>query len=688
MLEGSRSPDVAGRPSWRLRSANFGIRWLLTLTAILLVAGPILIALKLHENGLEVGSQYAIQTARVSPRDVARWRSVGAGLPTQPPPVVLAYHDIRPARGTSGNRSAPVSGVYNVTPEHLDQQLTSLQDAGYSSLTAAQYIAYLRGGPVRSRSALITFDGSTQGLWSYADQILARHQMHGVSFLSPRAIETHWTRFLSWAEIQRMAGSGRWDFESALNRAALTGHTAGVDRALVALRESIQTFRRHLLGVPRLLTLPMPVRGAAQPLDLAFAARIVQAPFVTEFGNGETLAPPTSRRAAAGKLIGRIEVSRTTDPDKLLRTVASLTGMPVSSAKPLADPDRWTTGILDTSPVAVSRTALRLTVSGSYENAAYLEDSSADWNNYVVDLTVRGLQTSAADGASVIVRVGSRGPLALRLSARSASVIRSRGSSNAVLRHSRLFTATVHRVRVVVRPRLTRFTVDQLVTFAVPAAASPTSAGGIGLSGFRQDTHRPWPVFSGLSIRPATTRSARPDTLKPISLYSPSPLGASSLWVRGPFARAAVRATGHSVQFTGPRIRDFAQFAPGLTSGWTGYVFKAAVEKLGPGDKAYLFARVGSVSQVLAVVGPRLIKVFSGARGAERLIAARALANNSIHRLSVRVLARRTLVTADGTPIVSMAARRGATGGVAVGAKRIQGQSWPRLTAMTVAPIR
>lgn len=215
-----------------------------------------------------------------------------------------------------------------------------MQDAGYSSLTAAQYIAYLRGGPVRSRSALITFDGSTQGLWSYADQILARHQMHGVSFLSPRAIETHWTRFLSWAEIQRMAGSGRWDFESALNRAALTGHTAGVDRALVALRESIQTFRRHLLGVPRLLTLPMPVRGAAQPLDLAFAARIVQAPFVTEFGNGETLAPPTSRRAAAGKLIGRIEVSRTTDPDKLLGTVASLTGMPVSSAQPLADPDR------------------------------------------------------------------------------------------------------------------------------------------------------------------------------------------------------------------------------------------------------------------------------------------------------------------------------------------------------------
>lgn len=688
MLEGSRSLDVARRPSWRRRSANFGIRWLLGLTAILLVMGPILIALKLHENGLEVSSQYAIQTARVSPRDVARWRSVGAGLPAQPPPVVLAYHDIRPAKGTSGNRSALVSGVYNVTPEHLDQQLTSLQDAGYSSLTAAEYIAYLRGGPVRSRSVLITFDGSTQGLWSYADQILARHQMHGVSFLSTRAIQTHWTRFLSWAEIQRMASSRRWDFESALNRAALTGPTAGVDRALIALRESIQTFRRHLLGVPRLLTLPTPVPGAAGPLDLAFAARTAQAPFVAEFSNGGMLAPPTSRRAAAGKLIGRIEVSRSTDPDKLLGTVASLTGVPVSSAKPLADPDQWTTGILDTSPVAVSRTTLRLTGSGSHETVAYLEDSSSDWNNYVVDLTVRGLQTSGADSASVIVRVGSRRPLALRLSARSASVIGFRGSSNPVLRHSRLFTATAHRLRVVVWPRLTLFTVDQLVTFAVPDATSPTSAGGIGLSGYRRDTRRSWPVFSGFSVRPATTRSARPDTLKPISLHSPSPLGASSLWVRGPFARAAVRATGHSVQFTSPRIRDFAQFAPRLTSSWTGYVFKAAVEKLGVGDKAYLFARVGSVSQVLVVVGPRLIKVFSGARSAERLIAARALPNNSIHRLSVRVLARQTLVTADGTPIVSIPAKSGGTGGVAVGAKRLQGQSWPRLTAMTVAPIR
>jgi hypothetical protein len=83
-----------------------------------------------------------------------------------------------------------------------------------------------------------------------------------------------------------------------------------------------------------------------------------------------------------------------------------------------------------------------------------------------------------------------------------------------------------------------------------------------------------------------------------------------------------------------------------------------------------------------------LIKVFSGVHAARRLVLARRLSYATSHRLSLHVLVRVTLVQVDGVTVALVPATPGSTGGVAVGAKRNPGQPWPRLGAITVAPLR
>ena len=61
---------------------------------------------------------------------------------------------------------------------------------------------------------MITFDDGTHGLWTHADKILERHGMHGVAFLITGNVGAKRPYYLSWQEIDRMAASGRWDFQS------------------------------------------------------------------------------------------------------------------------------------------------------------------------------------------------------------------------------------------------------------------------------------------------------------------------------------------------------------------------------------------------------------------------------------------------------------------------------------------
>jgi hypothetical protein len=679
--------DRAGR---QRPYAHFAIRAGLSVAALCLVVIPILFAFRLHENGLQVAPQVQAQPPQPSARDFARWRSAGARLPAHAAPVVLAYHDIRSAKAADGGFGRS-SAAHNVTPGHFDQQLTMLQAAGYRSVTAAEYLAYLAGGALPSRSVLITFDGATQGLWIYADQILGRHHMHGVAFLNPTTIETNWTRHLSWPEVERMRGDGHWDLEAAVSAKTLSGGAGAVkDRMTAALRQSTQVFARHRLGVPRLFTWPAAAADVAPrpqgPLD---ARQIVRAPFAAAFVTGENVAPPASRRAGAEGLTSRISVSRSTEPDQLLATVASSTAIPVAGVNLLSDPKRWTMGVDDGSPVSISGKAVRFTYSGRYEEVAYAARATPDWDDYVIHAILGGLAQPRDNSASILVRVGSEHGITVRVSARSVTIVKTHGAGGAVLRRSPLLPAPVHDVFITVRPGRTLVAIDHLVTVTVPAPGGVRATGGVGLAAFRKSGRAAWPTFSALSVEPATSASTRSAGVQALPVAAASPPAAASLWVKNRFARASVRATAHTLRFTGAGIRDFAEYAPAQTSGWVGYAFSSTLRNLLPGESVGVYGRMGSGSQAVAMVSDHAIRVFSGPRSSRKLIASRQLTSSASHRITLRVLKRTTLVQADGVTVASVSARPGTAGGVGVQARRSPvTQPWPQLVGIAVTPVR
>ncbi|WP_459614808.1 polysaccharide deacetylase family protein [Bordetella sp. 2513F-2] len=103
---------------------------------------------------------------------------------------VLMYHHVTPA-----------GGMIAVTPEVFEAQIAGLARAGYVSLTAAQFAAYLDGEPVPEKSVLITFDDGYLNNWVHAHPILQRYGMHAVLFLV--------TGWLGEGDVRAHAGQGR-----------------------------------------------------------------------------------------------------------------------------------------------------------------------------------------------------------------------------------------------------------------------------------------------------------------------------------------------------------------------------------------------------------------------------------------------------------------------------------------------
>lgn len=84
---------------------------------------------------------------------------------------VLMYHHVNPHRG-----------MINSSPENFERQISALARAGYTSLSAAEFAAFLSGAPVPRKSVLITFDDGYLDNWLYAHPVLARYNMRAVLF--------------------------------------------------------------------------------------------------------------------------------------------------------------------------------------------------------------------------------------------------------------------------------------------------------------------------------------------------------------------------------------------------------------------------------------------------------------------------------------------------------------------------
>jgi len=136
----------------------------------------------------------------------------------------------------------PVFVFHGAEPESFSRRLAHLADNGYVTLSADEYAAVLRGErKAEERAVVLTFDDGRGSVWSVAAPLLRRHGMKAVVFLVPGRIESRpgppeptWDdaeagradaasllrredgrgALMSWEEVEALAGTGLFDFQS------------------------------------------------------------------------------------------------------------------------------------------------------------------------------------------------------------------------------------------------------------------------------------------------------------------------------------------------------------------------------------------------------------------------------------------------------------------------------------------
>ncbi|CAG4884158.1 Polysaccharide deacetylase [Georgfuchsia toluolica] len=91
---------------------------------------------------------------------------------------VLMYHHI-----------SPCPGLVTLTPGHFAEQMAALSAAGYRTLDANQFGAYLAGNPVPDKSVVLSFDDGYLDNWVYAHPVLEKFAFTALMF-----VVTGWVR--------------------------------------------------------------------------------------------------------------------------------------------------------------------------------------------------------------------------------------------------------------------------------------------------------------------------------------------------------------------------------------------------------------------------------------------------------------------------------------------------------------
>lgn len=515
----TRDEPIAAPATTRRRGpGHYAARAGLALLALAVLALPFCAATEYYLHQKYLSTQVDTAAVDLTSADTTAWAARAESLPARSAPVVLAYHDIGYGRSS-----------YVVTPEAFEAQMAALERAGYRSLTTDQFVDYLKGGPAPRRSVYITFDDGPDGLWVYGDRILARHHMHGAVFLISGRVDRR-PYYLSWNEIGRMAGSGRWDFQDHTHdlhlRGAVdaAGHTASMlanrlwlkdenrletrkeyERRVTAdIEQSFADFADHGLPRPRLFAYPFSeaTERVNVPQPGPTLQDLMNRYFVATMTNDSARPLTAGRRAASARVVQRLEVLRTTGPAALMSRIARWTQVAPSDAAPLSHPARWTRddgtgrhgiGALTGGGPAPSGDA-------RYAAADYRDMSSVDWTGYRVDATVGGLGDGTNQGA-LRVRGGSLEPVDVSVS--QGTVLLSVGGKH--IGAARLAPATSHRLSVTVRGHTTTVRVDGTVTLRhTSRLATADLTGGIGI---RVGVNRPdaaWPRFTALTVNQLT----------------------------------------------------------------------------------------------------------------------------------------------------------------------------------------
>jgi peptidoglycan/xylan/chitin deacetylase (PgdA/CDA1 family) len=510
-------PELDQRPVPRRRVRHRFVILVCTLLSVTLVAG--IFAASFVYNWWLDNHTAQVVTPATTPEsaDIAAYRAFAADPAAEAPaPIVLTYHNLAPGPG---------GGRYTVTPQDFEAQMQMLSDAGYQSITADQFVAYMKGTWHPSgRTVLITFDDGTSGLWVYGDAILKRYHFHGVGFLIAKSVNTNRPYYLSWRQVQRMSESGRWSFgshTSALHYRAATG-TDGQERPVLtnrlnlggSQRESLAAFEQrvrtdltqskttmteHGLPTPRLFAWPFSslVHRATDPAAARYARTLVQDMFAANFSNPASNPRPVTRRDIAIGVIERLEVMDSTSARELFDEMARMQTLPPSAAPdPLTDDPDWLPSSSQTTRVSIRGDELAVSDSRSrFVKLDWAPQRTADWTDYSASVTTTGLGPGVTGGLRV--RVGSPAELALRASATRATV---QDASGTAVGTFKLASNSHHTLTMTVSDTATVASVDGTVVLTIPTTHGPLSTGGVGVVTSRPDASTPLAGFGEFHV--------------------------------------------------------------------------------------------------------------------------------------------------------------------------------------------
>ncbi len=395
------------------------------------------------------------------------------------PPLVLTYHGVEP-----GPRSP-----FAISPGRLQEELTLVRAAGYHTIGADRFLAWLHGrAHLPPRAVLVTFDDGLAATWRYADPILKALNFRAVAFLITGHVDRG-SFYLTSAEIRRMAGSGRWSFGAHTAR----GHTyisTGPGHAPEAFlvgrrwlpargrpetdaefarriqadtRESLRWFASHSLPRPRLFAYPFSAATSSDVRATRISVDLLSRTFAARFlddSRGSMTTPAQHHR----RIFRRLDVLGTYSLGRFVSEVTAATPIRPSATRPLTS-GLWTrdSGAGD---ITVHPSGLLLEPQGKTWLAASLAPTrTLAWRTYDVSVRSAPLEGTTAAGISVPGEAGA--PVSVAVS-RTWFEVRA-GPDRAVIVQGPVHPRNEHWLRVSRSPSGVQIAVDAVDVANVPA---------------------------------------------------------------------------------------------------------------------------------------------------------------------------------------------------------------------------
>jgi peptidoglycan/xylan/chitin deacetylase (PgdA/CDA1 family) len=117
----------------------------------------------------------------------------------------------QPVRGDA----VPVLVYRGVQPADFARHMALLANAGYETIALDELVRHVkrRQTALPARPLLLTFDGGRLETWAGTDATLAEHGFNAVLFVDVGRVSERDPSYLTWAELNRLQRSGRWDMQ-------------------------------------------------------------------------------------------------------------------------------------------------------------------------------------------------------------------------------------------------------------------------------------------------------------------------------------------------------------------------------------------------------------------------------------------------------------------------------------------